>query len=134
MNDQEQIGALLDEAAARLELAAEMYLERGEDAAAEKILNMVLDLRPENSSAYNNLGILYRRRKRVSEALAAYEKALRAHPDDEHIYFNAARVFLDIENSIMAKKYLRRAIKLNPDFSEAIDLLRATEMGLKIEI
>ncbi len=123
-----------DEAAANLEKAAEIHLEKHNDNEAEEILNTVLTLRPDTTNVYNSLGIIHRRQKRLDEALRAYEKALRVHPDDEYIYFNAARVYLDMENSIMAQKYLRQAIRINPDFSAAIDLLRATEMGLKIEI
>ena len=122
------------EAAANLEKAAEIFLEKHDDREAEEVLNSVLALKPETSNVYNSLGIIYRRQKRLTEALRAYEKALRVHPDDEYIYFNAARVYLDMKNSIMAQKYLRQSIKINPDFSEAIDLLRATEMGLNIEI
>jgi Flp pilus assembly protein TadD len=123
-----------EDAAANLEKAAEILLEKHNDSEAEEVLNTVLELRPDTTNVYNSLGIIYRRQKRLSEALRAYEKALRVHPDDEYIYFNAARVYLDMGNTIMAQKYLRQAIKINSDFSEAIDLLRATEMGLKIDI
>ncbi|UQZ90114.1 hypothetical protein C4J81_13240 [Deltaproteobacteria bacterium Smac51] len=123
-----------EEAAANLEMAAEIHLERHQNDEAEEIYNTVLVLRPDTTNVYNSLGIIYRRQRRLDEALRAYEKAVRVHPDDEFIYFNAARVYLDMGNSIMAQKYLRQSIKINPDFSEAIDLLRATEMGLKIKI
>lgn len=122
-----------DEAAANLAKAAEICLEKHQNNEAEEILNNVLALRPDSSNVYNSLGIIYRRQKRLTEALKAYEKALRVDPGDEYVYFNVARVYLDMENSLTAQKYLRRSVKINPDFSEAIDLLRATEMGLKIE-
>ncbi|MDR2725255.1 MAG: hypothetical protein LBC90_04150, partial [Candidatus Adiutrix sp.] len=66
--------------------------------------------------------------------LEAYEKALKVNQDDEFIHFNAARVHLDMSNPALAQKHLRLALKINPDFHEAIDLLRATELGLKIKI
>jgi len=123
-----------EEAKASLEKAAEIHLERNQNNEAEEIFNTVLRLRPDTTNVYNSLGIIYRRQGRLEDALQAYEKALKVHQDDECIHFNAARVYLDMNNPVLAQKQLRLALKINPDFSEAIDLLRATELGLKIKI
>ncbi|MDR2945785.1 MAG: tetratricopeptide repeat protein [Candidatus Adiutrix sp.] len=123
-----------EEARSSLETAAEIHMERNQNSEAEEIFNTVLTLRPDTTNVYNSLGIIYRRQGRLEEALHAYEKALRVHRDDEYIYFNTARVHLDMEHLLLAQNCLRQALKLNPDFTEAIDLLRATEMGLKINI
>lgn len=123
-----------DEARKSLETAAEIHMERNQNNEAEEIFNTVLTLRPDTTNVYNSLGIIYRRQGRLDEALKAYEKALKVHRDDEFIYFNIARVHLDMSNLLLAQNALRHALKLNPDFTEAIDLLRATEMGLKINI
>ena len=123
-----------EEARNSLETAAEIHMERNQNSEAEEIFNTVLTLRPDTTNVYNSLGIIYRRQGRLEEALKAYEKALKVHKDDEFIYFNTARVHLDMGNLLLAQNCLRHALKLNPDFTEAIDLLRATEMGLKINI
>jgi tetratricopeptide (TPR) repeat protein len=123
-----------DEARASLEKAAAIHFDRNQNKEAEEILNLVLKFRPDTSNVYNSLGIIYRRQGRLDDALAAYEKALKVHPEDEYIHFNAARVHLDIGNQDLAQKHLRLALKINVDFNEAIDLLRATELGLKINI
>jgi tetratricopeptide (TPR) repeat protein len=123
-----------EEAQTSLEKAAEIHLERNQNNEAEEIFNAVLKLRPDTTNVYNSLGIVYRRQGRLEDALAAYEKALKVHQDDEFIHFNAARVHLDMNNPAMAQKHLRLALKINPDFNEAIDLVRATELGLKIKI
>ena len=123
-----------DEARASLETAAEIHMERNQDNEAEEIFNTVLALRPDTTNVYNSLGIIYRRQGRLEEALKAYEKALKVHQNDEYIYFNTARVHLDMGNTQATQKCLRQALKINPDFPEAIDLLRATELGLKIKM
>ncbi len=123
-----------EEARSSLETAAEIHMERNQNNEAEEIFNTVLTLRPDTTNVYNSLGIIYRRQGRLDEALKAYEKALKVHKDDEYIYFNTARVHLDMSHMLLAQDCLRQALKLNPDFTEAIDLLRATEMGLKINI
>jgi Flp pilus assembly protein TadD/CheY-like chemotaxis protein len=123
-----------EEARASLEKAAAIHLERNQNSEAEDIFNTLLMLRPDTTNVYNSLGIVYRRQGRLEDALAAYEKALKVHQDDECIHFNAARVHLDMDNPAQARKHLHLALKINPDFNEAIDLLRATELGLKITI
>jgi len=123
-----------EEARSSLEMAAEIHMERNQNNEAEEIFNTVLALRPDTTNVYNSLGIIYRRQGRLEEALKAYEKALKVHQNDEYIYFNTARVHLDLGDSLTAQKYLRHALKINPEFTAAIDLLRATELGLKINI
>ena len=123
-----------DEAKESLEIAAAIHMDRNQNNEAEEIFNTVLALRPDTINVYNSLGIIYRRQGRFEEALKAYEKALKVHQDDEFIYFNTARVYLDMGDNLAAQKYLRHALKVNPDFPEAIELLRATELGLKINI
>ncbi|MDL2260342.1 tetratricopeptide repeat protein [Deltaproteobacteria bacterium OttesenSCG-928-K17] len=123
-----------DDARQSLELAAEIHMEKNQDSEAEEIFNTVLALRPDTNNVYNSLGIIYRRQGRLDEALKAYEKAAKVNQDDEYIYFNTARVHLDMGNPVAAQKYLRHALKINPDFTAAIDLLRATELGLKINL
>ena len=123
-----------EEARVSLEKAAEIHLERNQNDEAEEIFNAVIKLRPDTTNVYNSLGIIYRRQGRLDDALKAYEKALKVHQDDECIHFNAARVHLDMNNPVLAQKQLRLALKINPDFNEAIDLLRATELGLKIKL
>ena len=123
-----------EEAQVSLETAAEIHLERNQNNEAEEIFNTVLKLRPDTTNVYNSLGIIYRRQGRLEDALKVYDKALKVNKDDEYIYFNIARVHLDMGNSALAQDSLRTAIKLNRNFSEARDLLRATELGLKINI
>ena len=129
----QQLG-LEGEARTSLEKAAEIHMERNQNNEAEEIFNTVLKLRPDTTNVYNSLGIIYRRQGRLEEALKAYDKALKVHQSDEYIHFNTARVYLDMTNPAMAQKHLRLALKINPDFGEAIDLLRATELGLKIKL
>ena len=123
-----------EEAKNSLELAAEIHMERNQDSEAEEVFNTVLTLRPDTTNVYNSLGIIYRRQGRLDEALKAYEKALKVHRNDEFIYFNIARVHLDLGDSQAAQDYLRQALAVNPNFHEALDLLRATELGLKINM
>lgn len=128
----QQLGDL-SEAQRCLEYAAELHMAMNQDSEAEEIINTVLALRPNTTNVYNTLGIIYRHQGRLQESVKAYEKAMRVHPDDENILFNLARVYLDLDSIPMAQGCLRKAIALNSNFIAARDLLRATELGLKIK-
>ena len=123
-----------DEAHRYLATAAEIHMDRKQNNEAEEIFNTVLVLRPDTTNVYNSLGIIYRRQGRLREALEAYQKALKVHPKDEYICFNAARVHLDLGNQVESREYLRKALEINPYFAMASELLRATELGLKIKV
>ncbi|MDR1607301.1 MAG: tetratricopeptide repeat protein [Deltaproteobacteria bacterium] len=123
----------LDEAQSSLERAADLHLTLKEENEAEEILNTVLTLRPDTTNVYNSLGIIYRRQGRLDEALAAYEKALKVHAQDENIYFNLSRVHLERGERSQAQEALRKALAINSGFVAAQDLLRATEIGFKLQ-
>jgi tetratricopeptide (TPR) repeat protein len=116
-----------------LEHAAELHMVMKQDSEAEEILNTVLTLRPDTTNVYNSLGIIYRRQGRLKEAVSAYEKAMRVHPEDENIYFNIARAYIELNEITKAQKALKQALQICPTFEAAVDLLRATELGLKLK-
>jgi tetratricopeptide (TPR) repeat protein len=116
-----------------LEKAAELHMVLDQENEAEEILNIVLTLRPNTTNVYNTLGIIYRHQGRLKEAVSAYEKARKVHPEDENILFNLARVYIDLNNIPQAQDCLRQAVSLNHSFGPARDLLRATELGLKLK-
>jgi tetratricopeptide (TPR) repeat protein len=123
----------MEEAQRCLEYAADIHMFMNQESEAEEILNTVLTLRPNTTNVYNSLGIIYRHQGRLQDSVKAYEKAMRVHPNDENILFNLARVYLDLNQIPMAQEHLKKAISLNSSFIAARDLLRATELGLKIK-
>ncbi|MDR2349451.1 MAG: tetratricopeptide repeat protein [Deltaproteobacteria bacterium] len=122
-----------DEAQSCLERAAELHVVLDQENEAEEIINIVLTLRPNTTNVYNTLGIIYRHQGRLRESVGAYEKARKVHPNDENILFNLARVHIDMNNIPKAQECLRSAVLLNKSFGPAMDLLRATELGLKLK-
>jgi tetratricopeptide (TPR) repeat protein len=122
----------IEEAQINLERAAGLHMVLNQETEAEEILNTVLTLRPDTTNVYNTLGIIYRHQGRLQEAVAAYAKALKVHPDDENIFFNMARVYIDMNDIPRAQESLRKAVSLNRKLTPAADLLRATELGIKL--
>ncbi|HOW57460.1 MAG TPA: tetratricopeptide repeat protein [Smithellaceae bacterium] len=97
-------------------------VERGEQmvlrelvAANDNIATLVL-------SYYNEMGIGYRLSGDTDKAIQEYKKALSISPDDENLFYNLARVYIEIGNKKKAEECIGRALKLNPDFIEGFKL------------
>lgn len=112
--------------------AADIYMERKQDTEAEELFEAVVKLQPDTTNVYNSLGIILRRQGRLLDSAYQYQKALKVHPHDENIYFNLGRVYLGLKENDLAREALKKALEINPHFSEAKDSLRALEMGVNL--
>ena len=71
---------------------------------------------PNNSRAYNNLGVVYKERKEFDKANEQFEKSLRANRNYTAVYYNLGDVQYRLGNYENAVAYLNQALtgKLNP--------------------
>jgi tetratricopeptide (TPR) repeat protein len=114
-----------DEAQHCLHQAAEIYMNKNLDAKAEDTFLKVLEVNPNTPNVFNSLGIIYRRQGKFAEAIRMYHKALKVNPRDEHIHYNLARSYLGVKKRQAAAELLKEAASLNPDFAEAVNLLKS---------
>jgi len=117
-----------------LHKAAEIYMSTERDENAEEILNEILELRPETVNVYNSLGVLCRKKGDYPTALKHYEKALKIHPKEPNIYYNIGRIHLDMKNPEKAESYFRTALRLDPGFEDARQVLHAIDLGFTSEL
>lgn len=101
----------------------EALLESGDFAGAEKAFKLSLDLDPTQTHVFNRIGITLRRQGKTEEAVQFLLRAIEVTDDDENLFYNISRAYLDLDNKEEAVKYLKRAIEINPDFHEARDLM-----------
>jgi tetratricopeptide (TPR) repeat protein len=99
-------------------------LEGGsEDQAAEFIRNdevalaLVLQI-------CNTAGIEYRKAGLFDRAITEFKKALFFHPQDEGLYYNLARAFMEKKDWEQAEQTIREGLKTKPDFREGKALLK----------
>lgn len=88
-----EIGALIDAGRARGRTGtaiAKALQDAGRTADAEKLLRVLAEREPDDPAHAFNLGRLLAREGRWTEARPAYDSALRAAPDSEHVLAGAA--------------------------------------------
>ena len=104
-----------------------VYVATGEtEKAADvftKLANIEAVFEDRNKHIFNELGIELRRMEMYDQALGYYRKALSIAPDDENLYFNMARALFQKGDLVRADKVLAKALSLNPDLTEAQQLL-----------
>ena len=100
-----------------------LYMEMGEEAKAKEVFRKITEIdaifEKENKHIFNEFGISLRKAGMYEEALEHYGKAIEISPDDEHLYFNVARVYYEKGDIPTAMEWLDKALTMNPDFDEA---------------
>jgi tetratricopeptide (TPR) repeat protein len=71
----------------------------------------------------NTKGIAYRKAGNIDGAIAEFRKALVFHPEDEGLYYNIARAYLEKKEWQDAKEAILQAMEINPEFAEGKALL-----------
>ena len=91
--------------------------------AAENAFKRAIELDPAKTHLYNRLAISLRQQGKLDEALKYFLQALDFTKNDEHLFYNISRVYLDQGNRRSARAYLDMALERKPDFEEALALL-----------
>jgi tetratricopeptide (TPR) repeat protein len=104
-------------------IIGDAYLNRKYWDRAQKVFGLALERDPESINILNRMAISYRKDKKYKESLSLYGKAVRLSPFDEGLYYNVARLFLDMGNNKSAIQALRKALSINPKFERAAKLL-----------
>ena len=87
----------------------------GDFASAEERYRSVLETRPDDADALNNLAQVLARSGRVEEALPYFDRVIRTYPDVWAYRFNRARAYGELEDWTRAIPEYRRAVELFPD-------------------
>jgi len=111
-------------------IAAEIYMDTDKLGKAEDLLNELLESGTNSLNVFNTLGVLYRKKGDIKEAMKQYKKALRIHPDEPYIYYNIGRLYLDAKNATKAKTYFQAALDKDHNFSEAKQVIKAIDLGM----
>jgi tetratricopeptide (TPR) repeat protein len=119
-----------------------LYMEIGEVSKAKDVFRKLSQIKAifeeENKHIFNEFGIELRKAKMEEESLANYQKAITISPQDEHLYFNVARLYYDKKEWDNAIEWLDKSLEINLDFIEAkklksVILKEMKEKGITLE-
>jgi tetratricopeptide (TPR) repeat protein len=96
-----------------------LYLQAGEDIAAERVLEQALALAPEDPRVLVNLAQVRLRRGLWSEAVEAYQKANQIAPGHGSTLYGYALALMERMQWPAALKALDEAIDVRPRFARA---------------
>lgn len=75
---------------------------------------------PKTFNGYNALGYAYLKKGDATAAIDAFMNAVQQYPDAKEGYFDLAYVYLDKKRIDLCKKYLEKAIQVDPSSREDI--------------
>ena len=106
-------------------------LKRGYADRAKQILSALpekeIAWEYEHKHMFNGFGKTLRKRNEPEIALKHYLKAAELSPEDDHLAYNIARVYYDLGKIADCKRWLQRALGVNPQLSPALQFLKVLE-------
>lgn len=100
-----------------------MVVEKGDFSTAREMAVNDEEAADALMESYNNSGIQYRKEKDFEKAVMTFKKALFVRPEDEGLYYNMARSYIEAGDWKSAKNTMEEALKARPDFQEGVQLL-----------
>lgn len=96
-----------------------LYQQSGHHAEAEHCYQEAIQLKPEQSTLYYNLGNAQRELGKAKEAAESYQHAIQLSPSDADAYNNLGNVQRELGNLQAAIKAYEKALELNPKLYHA---------------
>lgn len=94
------------------------YFNKEYDKAKSFFLRSI-ELNPDFSEAYNNLGLVYHEQGNYTDAIECFHEMLEVFPNNSDAYYQLGSLYSLKGNYSDAIKYYKKAIELNPDNYDA---------------
>lgn len=109
---------------------ADRYLNASRYDDAYNMLDDALTDDPNAIHLYNRIGMVLRKMNNFETAEKYYLKALTLSKDDEYLHYNVGRLYYDWKKWGKMAKAAQAAVNLNPDFDEAVKMLKFAQKKL----
>lgn len=100
-----------------------IHIERGDVSAAKSTAEQDEEAADALIEMYNAAGIECRKDHDYEKSIKTFKKALFIRPEDEGLYYNLARAYIEAEDWKSARNAMQEALRINPDFQEGSRLL-----------
>jgi tetratricopeptide (TPR) repeat protein len=108
-----------------------VFVERGDDASARKMAEQDEEAADALIEIYNTSGIQLRQEQDFEKAVQTFRKALFIRPEDEGLYYNMARAYIEAGDWKAAKNTMKEALEKCPEFKEGIALLAFIDKNIR---
>jgi len=78
---------------------------------------------PENIDIYKSLGVIYLQQKKLKQAEGIFKLIVNMAPADALAHFYLSSIYYDLKDYSSVEKELKSAVKLKPDYHEALNFL-----------
>lgn len=109
----------------------DMYMEQGLIDQALKYMEDAYNDDPSAIYVLNKMGIVLRKAGKLDLAEKIFKEAISKSPDDEYLYFNLGRVYIDEKRWNDVIDIAKKAIEINPSFKEADKMLKYAEKAIR---
>ena len=103
------------------------YLDRGEKNKADNIFERLVKLEAafetEHKHLFNEFGINLRKNGMLDQAVTYYTRAMELEAQDEHLFHNLARAYLEKKDIGHAIEYLIKSLEINPGLEASVKFL-----------
>ena len=103
------------------------YLDRGEKSKADNIFERLVKLEAafetEHKHLFNEFGINLRKNGMLDQAVTYYTRAMELEAQDEHLFHNLARAYLEKKDIGHAIEYLIKSLEINPGLEASVKFL-----------
>jgi len=113
--------AEIPEDAEELKTMIKNTLQKKNFDLAEKCIDRLVEMEPDNFGAWNNKGIILTKNKDFTGAIECFEKAIAISPDTEQVWFSKGGALLEMKRGKEAMEAFYRVLEINPDFKNAQD-------------
>jgi tetratricopeptide (TPR) repeat protein len=96
-----------------------MFARQGRFTEARDWFQKAITLERDHRGAINNLGVLYGEHRKFNDAIAALEYGIRVVPDDDTLYLNLGRIYVQMGERDRARNVMQRLLEKKPDSSVA---------------
>lgn len=102
---------------------ANTSIEKGNWEEAYPYLNTAVEMNPDYSQGYNHLGIFFAQKKKYTEAINNFKKALQADFSLTEAHYNLAVLHMERKEYNMALSHFKEVVLANPDDHETYYLM-----------
>ena len=99
--------------------------------SAELLYKKILKYAPNNVEVFNNLGLIYKVKKKTDKAIEFFINAIKLNPKYIHAYFNLANTYRENKNYNNAIDYFLKTINLDTNYINAYNNLGSLYIEIK---